>query len=58
VCKATEGTTHVDPTLDRNIGAVKKAGMIPGAYHFIRDGAARPVTSTTGPTASADRTAG
>jgi len=38
VCKATEGTTYVDPMLDRNIAAVKKAGMIPGAYHFIRDG--------------------
>jgi GH25 family lysozyme M1 (1,4-beta-N-acetylmuramidase) len=38
VCKATEGSTYVDPTFDRNIAAIKKAGMIPGAYHFIRDG--------------------
>ncbi|MEV4705505.1 GH25 family lysozyme [Actinoplanes sp. NPDC049316] len=38
VCKATEGTAYDDPTFDRNIAAVTKAGMIPGAYHYLRDG--------------------
>ncbi|MFI5493580.1 GH25 family lysozyme [Actinoplanes sp. NPDC051859] len=43
VCKATEGTNYKDPTFDRNITAVIKAGMIPGAYHYLRagDGAAQ-----------------
>lgn len=38
VCKATEGRTYTDPTFTRNTKAAKKAGMIPGAYHYLRDG--------------------
>ena len=38
VCKATEGTTYTDPTFARNTAAAKKARMIPGAYHYLRDG--------------------
>lgn len=38
VCKATEGTTYTDPTFARHAAAVVKAGMIPGAYHYLRDG--------------------
>ena len=38
VCKATEGTTYKDPKFDRNIAEIKKTRMIPGAYHYLRDG--------------------
>lgn len=38
VCKATEGASYLDSTFARNIAATRNAGMIPGAYHFLRDG--------------------
>lgn len=38
ICKATEGRTFRDGKFDRNIPLVKKTGMIPGAYHFLRSG--------------------
>jgi GH25 family lysozyme M1 (1,4-beta-N-acetylmuramidase) len=44
VCiKATEGTTYAAPHFAEWVAATKAAGMIPGAYHFIRnsDGAAQ-----------------
>ncbi|MFI5910927.1 glycoside hydrolase family 25 protein [Dactylosporangium sp. NPDC051541] len=42
-CKATEGTTYQAPHFDEWIPAIKAEGMIPGAYHFLRnsDGAAQ-----------------
>lgn len=43
VCKATEGTSYSAPRFDEWIPAIKANGMIPGAYHYIRnsDGAAQ-----------------
>lgn len=42
-CKATEGTTYAAPHFDEWVEAAKAAGMLPGAYHFLRnsDGAAQ-----------------
>jgi GH25 family lysozyme M1 (1,4-beta-N-acetylmuramidase) len=34
ITKATEGTSYLDPTLSTNIAGMKRAGIIPGAYHF------------------------
>lgn len=34
--KATEGTSYVDDTFEKNWAAAKKAGLIRGAYHFFR----------------------
>jgi GH25 family lysozyme M1 (1,4-beta-N-acetylmuramidase) len=36
ICKATEGTTFVDPWFYRNWAGIKSAGLIRGAYHFGR----------------------
>jgi hypothetical protein len=43
ICKATEGRTYNDPRFDTFIPQIKAAGLIPGAYHFLRagDGAAQ-----------------
>jgi lysozyme len=43
ICKATEGVSYRDPRFDTFIPQVKAAGLIPGAYHFLRasDGAAQ-----------------
>jgi lysozyme len=38
VCKATEGVGYQDPKFDRDIPLIQASGMIPGAYHFLRDG--------------------
>jgi len=38
VCKATEGTGFRDGWFDTYIPKVKAAGMIPGAYHYLRAG--------------------
>ena len=38
VCKATEGSTFKDKRFDKYIPKIKAAGMIPGAYHYLRDG--------------------
>jgi len=35
VAKATEGDDWLDPTFNDNIEAIKKAGLIRGAYHFF-----------------------
>jgi GH25 family lysozyme M1 (1,4-beta-N-acetylmuramidase) len=40
--KATEGTTYTNPYFAADFAAIKKAGLIRGAYHF-----ARPTSSTT-----------
>jgi lysozyme len=36
VAKATEGLGYTDPTYARNRKAIPAAGLIPGAYHFLR----------------------
>ena len=33
--KATEGATYTDPKFTKNWSAMKKAGLIRGAYHFL-----------------------
>jgi GH25 family lysozyme M1 (1,4-beta-N-acetylmuramidase) len=38
VTKATEGTGYTDPTVNANIAGMKRAGIIPGAYHFAHPG--------------------
>jgi len=38
ICKATEGRTFRDAKFNRNIPLIRNAGMIPGAYHFLRAG--------------------
>jgi lysozyme len=35
-CKATEGTSYVDPYFTTNWPAIKSVGIIRGAYHFAR----------------------
>jgi GH25 family lysozyme M1 (1,4-beta-N-acetylmuramidase) len=40
--KATEGTTYTNPYFAADFAAIKRAGLIRGAYHF-----ARPTSSTT-----------
>lgn len=37
-CKATEGTTYVDPTFANKVKQLKAAGIVVGAYHFLRAG--------------------
>ncbi len=34
-CKATEGSTHVDPTFRQNWANAQAAGVLVGAYHFF-----------------------
>lgn len=34
--KATEGVTYQDPTFADNVAGAKKAGLLTGAYHFLR----------------------
>jgi lysozyme len=34
ICKATQGTDYVDPTLDERRTAAHTAGLLTGAYHF------------------------
>lgn len=34
--KATEGTSYIDTTFNRNYKAAKAAGLLVGAYHFFR----------------------
>lgn len=43
LCKATEGVTFKDQRFERHIQLATAAGMVPGAYHFLRagDGAAQ-----------------
>lgn len=36
ICKATEGTSYVDPTCDAKYQLNKKAGKLLGVYHFAR----------------------
>ena len=36
VCKATEGLTYEDPAFEQNWKAIKRAGLVRGAYHFAR----------------------
>jgi lysozyme len=36
IAKATEGHTYIDPYYWANKKAIKAAGLIPGAYHFLR----------------------
>ncbi len=38
ICKATEGTTFVDPKFARNWTAIRDAGLVRGTYHFARPG--------------------
>lgn len=40
VVKATEGATYLDPLFHRNVNDARAAGLIVGAYHFGRPGAA------------------
>ena len=40
IAKATEGTGFVDATFTRNMSQGRAAGMMMGAYHFARPGAA------------------
>jgi lysozyme len=44
IAKATEGLGYTDPTYTRNKAAIPAAGLVPGAYHFLRgthDGASQ-----------------
>lgn len=43
LCKATEGTTFRDGRFRQHVSGAMRAGMIPGAYHYLRagDGAAQ-----------------
>jgi len=36
--KATEGTSFTDPQFKANIAGMRAAGVVPGAYHFLRPG--------------------
>lgn len=36
--KATEDDNYTDPRFDTNIAGMRSAGVIPGAYHFLRPG--------------------
>lgn len=36
IAKATEGHTYLDPYYATNKKAIRAAGLIPGAYHFLR----------------------
>ena len=36
LCKASEGTSYLDPTFQRNANEARAQGMLVGAYHFIR----------------------
>lgn len=38
IAKATEGTTFTDAYINQNIAGMKKAGIVPGAYHFAHPG--------------------
>lgn len=35
-CKATEGTTYIDPTFVGKVAQLRAAGIVVGAYHFMR----------------------
>lgn len=35
-CKATEDTTYVDPTFVGKVAQLRAAGIVVGAYHFVR----------------------
>jgi LysM repeat protein len=37
-CKASEGTDYVDPTFANKVRQLKAAGIVVGAYHFLRAG--------------------
>lgn len=37
-CKATEGTGWVDPTFHNKVDQLRAAGIVVGAYHFMRAG--------------------
>jgi len=39
-CKATEGVGYVDPTFFNKVRQLKAAGIVTGAYHFMRAGSA------------------
>lgn len=36
IVKATEGVNYVDPSFSANVGDARAAGMLVGAYHFMR----------------------
>ena len=38
ITKCSEGRTFTDPAFSRNITGMRAAGIIPGAYHFLRHG--------------------
>ena len=38
ICKATEGTTYLDPTLGANWAGMRANGIVRGAYHFGHPG--------------------
>jgi GH25 family lysozyme M1 (1,4-beta-N-acetylmuramidase) len=38
IAKATEGTGYTDRYINQNIAGMKRAGIIPGAYHFAHPG--------------------
>ncbi|CCW35215.1 lysozyme M1 (1,4-beta-N-acetylmuramidase) [Chthonomonas calidirosea] len=35
-CKATEGTSIVDPYLERNLSGMRSVGIVRGVYHYFR----------------------
>lgn len=39
-CKATEGIGYVDPTFFNKVKQLREAGIVVGAYHFMRSGSA------------------
>jgi LysM repeat protein len=36
IIKATEGVSYTDPSFSANVGDARAAGMLVGAYHFVR----------------------
>ncbi|MCU0423716.1 MAG: hypothetical protein MUC81_12995 [Bacteroidia bacterium] len=38
ICKATQGTSSIDPDFKANLAIIKQKGLISGAYHFYQVG--------------------
>lgn len=45
VCKALEGTGHIDSRLGRNVRAIRRAGLVLGVYNFAHPGTHTPLDS-------------
>lgn len=45
ICKALEGTGHIDSRLGRNVRAIRRAGLVLGIYNFVHPGEHSPLAS-------------